>query len=55
MIRTIIALVFSIVAVTFIVAKPVFAQSVAQCVAECKKSGNAGAAACIEACKKKSK
>jgi hypothetical protein len=55
MIRTIMAFVFSVIAVTFIVAKPVFAQSVAQCIAECKKSGNAGAATCIEGCKKKAK
>ena len=55
MIRTIMAFVFSVVAVTFIVAKPVFAQSVAQCIAECKKAGNAGVSICIEGCKKKAK
>jgi hypothetical protein len=35
------------------VVQPVVAQSVSQCIADCRKGGNAGISMCIENCQKK--
>jgi hypothetical protein len=53
--QTMLAIVLSAFALSFLIAKPVFAQGVEQCIASCKKGGmggGTGVALCVERCKK---